>query len=113
MSGKRKKRCQHEMIVNMLEVLDEGMNKNQIRLATGLGGQQVNALVKEAMNNGLLEWTGEALRTTRGENYGQKLRATERGNCWLKLWRLLIRVGDPTSRIRVTIKKMGGKFVET
>ena len=105
MAEKRKKRCKHEMAAAILEVLDKGVeiNKNQIRLATGISGQHLNALVKAAVNDGLLEWTGEILRT-QGENYGQKLKATERGTCWLKLWRLLNRVADPKSRIRVTVQ---------
>ena len=79
------------------------MNKNQIRLATGIGGQHLNALVERTVTNGLLEWTGEITRPGQSENYGQRLKATERGMCWLKLWRLLNRVADPEARIRVTI----------
>lgn len=105
MGERRKKRCRHEMVAAMLEVLDEGeMNKNQIRLATGIGGQHLNALVNNCVELGLLEWTGEITRPGQSGNYGQKLKATERGKCWLNLWRLLNRVEDPEAKIRVTIQ---------
>lgn len=106
MGERRKKRSKREMLADMLETLDEGaeMNKNQIRIASGIGGQHLNALVDKCVTDGLLEWTGEILRPTHGENYGQKLKATERGKCWLRLWLLLNRVADPKARIRVTIK---------
>lgn len=93
------------MLADMLEAIDEGaMNKNQIRLASGIGGQHLNALVERNITNGFLEWTGEITRPGQSENYGQKLKATERGKAWLNLWRLLLRVEDPEAKIRVTIQ---------
>ena len=94
------------MLAAMLKVLDEGteMNKNQVRLTTGLGGQHLNRIVDENVERGFLEWTGPITRPGQSENYGQNLKSTERGNAWLNLWKLMKRVEDPTSRIRVTIQ---------
>ena len=102
----RYKRSRHELLGDILAVLVDGpMNRNQIRLATKLGGQHLVKMLKVAEESGLIEWIGEPSRLNQEENYGRNIQLTKKGGQWSDLWGLLMTLLDPRSKLNVTVQR--------
>ena len=83
----------------------ENVNKHQLQIHARLKGRHAKPYLEDFLKRGLIAW-GEGRSEVRPEdpNYARYLTITERGKCWLHLWKLMMRVEDPTKKVNITFR---------